>query len=155
MGRGARAAVREPRWAGVAPDYARRRGRGRPTPRPRPPWTPEDVSPGSTLAAPQEPPDGTLERGQRPQRGAVPVDEPLLETDVLAVSELGVGLQRRRIVGPDVEHDLVAEAQEVRGDGAGEGGRITTAAEIRVGHHVADHAHARLLRDHVRTGGAD
>src|SRR5450759_2220927 len=90
-----------PLWAGVAPDYARCRGHGRPTP--EPPRTPQDVPPGSALAAPQQPPDGTLKRGQWPQRGAVPVDEALLETDVLAVSELGVRLQCWRVVGPDVE----------------------------------------------------
>ena len=36
------------------------------------------------------------------------MDEALLEPDVLLEAEPSVGRERRRIVGPDVEHDVVA-----------------------------------------------
>ena len=44
--------------------------------------------------------------------------EALLEADVLSVSEAPVGGDRRRVVGPDVQDDLVAEPQQVGGDRA-------------------------------------
>ena len=56
-------------------------------------------------------------------RRAEAVDEALLEPDVLGVAEAAVGVERGRIVGADVEHDLVAGAQQLGGDGAGDGRR--------------------------------
>ncbi len=68
----------------------------------------------------------------------MPVDEALLEADVLAVAEAAIGLERRRVVGSDVEDDLVAEPQQLRGDGAGDRRGVAAAAVVDVGQDVAD-----------------
>ena len=49
------------------------------------------------------------------QRRAATVGEALLEADVLAIAEGAVGGQRRRVVGADVEHDLVARCAAAPG----------------------------------------
>ena len=77
-------------------------------------------------------------RGEvRPGR-AEAMDEPLLEAEVLRVAEAAVGVERRRVVGADVEHDLVAGPQQLGGHGAGDGGREAAAAVVHVGQDVAD-----------------
>ena len=70
--------------------------------------------------------------------------EPLLEADVLGVAEAAIGLERRRVVGADVEDDLVAGPQQLGGDGAGDGGRVAAAAVVGVGQDVADDREPRL-----------
>ena len=66
------------------------------------------------------------------------MDEPLLEAHVLGVAQAAVGLEGRRVVGADVEHDLVARPQQLGGHGAGDRGRVAAAAVIDVGQDVAD-----------------
>ena len=73
-----------------------------------------------------------------------PVDEPLLEADVLGVAERAIGLERGRVVGADVEHDLVAGPQQLRGHGAGDGLREAAATVVDVGQDVADDGEPRL-----------
>ena len=76
--------------------------------------------------------NGLGPRCRRPPR------EPFLEPDVFRVAEPAIGVQRRRIVGPDVEHHRVADLQQRSGDGAGDRSRVTPAAEVDVGQDVAD-----------------
>ena len=64
--------------------------------------------------------------------------ETLLEADVLGVAEAAIGLEGGRIVGADVEDDLVAGPEQLRGDGAGDGGRVAAATIVDVGQDVAD-----------------
>ena len=90
----------------------------------------------------------------RPRR-AEPMDEALLEPDVLGVAEPAVGVERRRVVGADVEHDLVARPQQLRGHGAGDGGREAAAAVVDVGQDVADDGQPAPRADDVGAGRGD
>ena len=63
-------------------------------------------------------------------RRAEPMDQPLLEASVLGEAEAPVGVDRRRVVGADVEHDLVARPQQLGGHGAGDGGREAATAVV-------------------------
>ena len=84
-----------------------------------------------------------------------PVDESLLETDVLDVAEPPIGLERRRVVGADVERDLVAGPQQLGRHGAGDGGRVAAATIVDVGQDVADDGQPRLRADDVRPRRGD
>ena len=64
--------------------------------------------------------------------------EALLEPDVLGVAEPPVGLERGRVVGADVEDDLVAGPEQLGGDGAGDGGRVAATTIVDMGQDVAD-----------------
>ena len=81
------------------------------------------------------------------------MDEALLEADVLLVAEPAIGLERRRVVGADVEDHLVAGPQEVGGHRAGRRGREAATAVVDVGQDVADDGQPRLVADDVRPGG--
>ena len=81
------------------------------------------------------------------------MDEALLEADVLGVAEAAIGVERRWVVGPDVEHDLVARSQQVGRDRAGDRGREAAAAVVGVGQDVADDGQAGRLADDMGTGG--
>ena len=83
------------------------------------------------------------------------MDEPLLEADVLGVAQAAVGLQRGRVVGADVEDDVVARLQQLRCDGAGHSGGEAAAAMVGLGEDVADDRQPRLARDDVRPGRRD
>ena len=89
------------------------------------------------------------------QQRADPVPETLLESNVLGVAQPPVGVQRRRVVGADIEHDMVAELEQVGRDGAGRRLRVAAPAELRLGQHVADDRDPRLTPDDVRPGGRD
>ena len=98
-----------------------------------------------------------LEVGAASARARLPtrrraVDEPLLEAHVLAVAQLAVCLERRRVVGADVEHHLVAEPEQLGGHRTGDRRRVAAPPVVDVGHHVAHDAQARLGRDDVRPG---
>ena len=93
--------------------------------------------------------------GEVGARRAQAPDEPLLEPDVLGVAETAIGRERRRVVAPDVEHDLVARAQELRGHGAGHGLGVAAAAEVDVGEHVAHDRQPRIAADDVGAGRGD
>src|SRR5690242_2985646 len=54
-------------------------------------------------------------RGDGGPRRAEAVGQALLEADVLLVAQPAVGVEGGRIVGPDVEHDLVARPEQLRG----------------------------------------
>ena len=84
-----------------------------------------------------------------------PVDEPLLEAEVLHVAEPAIGVERRRIVRPDVEHDLVAGPQQLGGHGAGDGRREATTTVVDVGQDVADDGQPRGRADDVGPGRGD
>ena len=92
-------------------------------------------------------------RGEVRPRRAEAVDEPLLEADVLGVAEAAIGVERGRVVGADVEHDLVARPQQLGGHGAGDGGREAAAAVVDVGQHVADDREPARRADDVGPGG--
>ena len=77
------------------------------------------------------------------------VDEALLEAGVLGVAEPAIGVEGRRVVGPDVEDDLVARAQQLRGHGAGDGGREAASTIVEMGQDVADDRQARGRADDV------
>src|SRR4029078_4101419 len=83
------------------------------------------------------------------------VDEPFLEADVFLVSETAGGVERGWIVGVDVEHDLVACPQELRGHRTGDGGGETTTTIIDMGQDVADDRQPRSRADHVGPRGGD
>src|SRR5207342_1943912 len=81
----------------------------------------------------------TTERPGQPGPGrAEAVGEPLLEADVLGVAQAAIRLEGGWIIGADVEHDLVAGPQQLRGDGARDGGRVAPATIVDVGQDVAD-----------------
>ena len=86
-------------------------------------------------------------------RGAT--DEPLLEAAVLLVAQAGVGGDGGRIVGPDVEHDLVTVPQQVRGDSARDGLGVAAAAVLDVGEDIAHDREAGVARDDVGAGRSD
>ena len=84
------------------------------------------------------------------------MDEPLLEADVLGVAEPAVGVERRRVVGADVEDDLVAGPQQLRGHGAGHGRREARGRGSRRGSgRCPTTAEPRRRADDVRAGGGD
>src|SRR4029079_13122352 len=56
----------------------------------------------------------------RPRR-TESMDEPFLEPGVLDVPEVAIGVDLRWVVGPDVEHDLVAAPEQLCGDRTGHG----------------------------------
>ena len=66
------------------------------------------------------------------------MDEALLEADVLGVAEAAVGAEGGRVVGADVEDDLVARPEQLRGHGAGDGGGEPAPTIVDVGQDVAD-----------------
>ena len=68
--------------------------------------------------------------GQAGPRRPESVGEPLLEADVLLVAEPAIRLQRRRIIGPDVQDDFIARPEQIGGDRAGRGRREPAAAEL-------------------------
>ena len=76
--------------------------------------------------------------------------EALLEADVFGIAETTIGVERRRVIGADVEHDLVARLQEFRGDRTGDRRRKATSTIVDVGQDVADHGEPRTRTDHVR-----
>ena len=71
------------------------------------------------------------------------------------IAEPPIGVERRRIVGADVEHDLVARAQQLGGDGAGHRGREAAATVVDVGQDVADDGEPRRRADDVRARRGD
>ena len=83
------------------------------------------------------------------------MDEALLEADVLRVAEPAIGVERGRVVGADVEHDLVARPQQLGGHGAGDGGREAATTIVDVGQDVADDGQPGRRADDVRPRGRD
>ena len=81
------------------------------------------------------------------------MDEPFFEAHVLGVPEAAVRVQRRRVVGPDVQHDLVAGPEQIGGDSAGDRGGEATTAIIGVGQHVPDDGQTGGPADDVGPGG--
>ena len=81
-------------------------------------------------------------REARPGRRGAP-GEPLLEAAVLLVAEVTVGGDRGRVVGPHVEHDVVAGAEQLGGHGARHRLRVAAPAVIGVRQDVADDREAR------------
>ena len=71
------------------------------------------------------------------------------------VSEAAIGVERGRVVGADVEHDLVARPQQLGGHRAGDGGREAATTIVDMGQDVADDRQARPRADHVRARGGD
>src|SRR4051794_1816568 len=74
----------------------------------------------------------------------------LLEAVVFLVADRSIGTQRRRVVRAHIEHDVVARAQELLGDGARRGLRVAATAEVVMSHDIADGSHAGLTADDVR-----
>ena len=107
---------------------------------------------GVDLLAAEQAPD--RRREVRPGR-AQPVDEPLFEADVLGVAEPAIRVEGGRVVGADVEDDLVARLEELGGHGAGDGGGEAPATVVDVGQDVADDREPRGRADDVRPGGRD
>ena len=64
------------------------------------------------------------------------MDEALLEADVFRVPEAAVGIEGGRVVGADVEHDLVAHPQQLGGHGTSDGGREAASTVVDVGQDV-------------------
>ena len=93
--------------------------------------------------------------GEVRPRGAGPPGEALLEPAVLLVAQPAVGSDGGRVVGADVEHDLVTGPEQFGGHGAGRGLGIAATAVVGMGEHVADDREARLTTDHVRAGRGD
>ena len=83
------------------------------------------------------------------------MDEPFLEPDVLDVAEPPVGLEGRRIVGADIERDLVARSQQFGGHGTGDGGRVAAATIVDMGQDVADDGKPCSRADDVGPGRGD
>ena len=83
------------------------------------------------------------------------MDEPFLEADVFLVSESAIGVEGGRVVGADVEHDLVARPQELGGHGAGHRGREATTTIVDMGQDVADDGQPSSRADHVGPGRGD
>ncbi len=81
------------------------------------------------------------------------MDEALLEADVFRVPEAAVGIEGGRVVGADVEHDLVAHPQQLGGHGTGDGGREAASTIVDMGQDVADDRQAGARADHVRARG--
>src|SRR6476469_8375964 len=94
-------------------------------------------------------------RGEVGQGRAQAMDEPFLEADVFLVSETAVRVERGWIVGADVEHDLVACPQQLRGHRAGDGGGETTSTIVDMGQDVADDRQPRPRDDHLGPRGSD
>src|ERR1035437_2706861 len=67
------------------------------------------------------------------------VDQPLFECHVDLIAEATVCSQRRRIIRPHVQDNLIAELQKLRGYGAGYCGSVPASTEFCVGHYIADH----------------
>ena len=89
------------------------------------------------------------------QRRAEAMDEALLEADVLGVAEAAVGVERGRIVGADVEDDLVAGPEQLRGHRAGHRGRVAAAAVVDDGSGRCRRRRAGPRADDVGAGGRD
>ena len=70
-----------------------------------------------------------------------------------AEPEPAVGVERGRVVGADVEHDLIAGAQQVGGHGAGHGGREAAPTIVDVGQDVADDRQPSRRTDDMGAGG--
>ncbi len=87
-----------------------------------------------------------------PGRGGA-ADQPLLEPGVLGVAEAQVRLDRGRVVGSHVEHDLVAVPEQLRRHRGRHRLGIAPPAMVGVREHVADDGQAGVARDHVRAGG--
>ena len=83
------------------------------------------------------------------------MDEAFLEADVLGEPEAAVGVEGRRVVRPDVEHDLVARAQQLGGHRAGHGRREPASTIVDVGQDVADDRQPRRRADDVGPGRGD
>ena len=80
------------------------------------------------------------------------MDEALLEARVLDVAQPSIGVDRGRIVRPDVEDDLVARPQQFRGHGTGDGGREAATTIVEMGEDVADDRETGRGADDVRAG---
>src|SRR6185436_11709209 len=70
---------------------------------------------------------------------------------MLRIAEAAIRLERRWIVRADVEHDLIAGAQQLGGDGPRHGGRVAATTIVDMRQDVADDGDPCLSADDVRT----
>ena len=92
-------------------------------------------------------------RGEVRPRRAEAMDEALLEADVFRVAEATIGVERGRVVGADVEHDLVACPQQLGGHRAGDRGGEASTTIVDMGQDVADDRQPGRRADDVGPGG--